>query len=89
MDDQQSKEELERIRNVYEGYRTSARFGHLWGGSAASLQLWHRRMVKFYRLLHRYGITSLEGLRVLDVGCGDGLIGVYIKRRNFSYQIFQ
>jgi len=46
-----------------------ALYSHL---SSADRYIHETRDEAFFSLLKRYGIVSLEGLRVLELGCGDG-----------------
>ncbi len=67
-------DERERLLGVsgareLRGERAPAYFGF---EEAAQVQRVHERFAVTLRLLTRHGLRSLTGLRILDVGCGEG-----------------
>ncbi len=68
-----SREEIDRVRHVYEGYdrdpRRRSRYDARKGGNQAIVS---ERWRVFDALLTASGNGSLSGRRILEVGCGDG-----------------
>ncbi len=70
---QQTDSEVERIRRVYAGYSASKAKRNAWSAERRG----NRRLAKdkedtMRALLAAEGMTNLEGMKILEIGCGDG-----------------
>ena len=67
--------EVERLRQVYAGYRTDSRTQNLWSeenpGNRAIVQ---ERACVLKQMMQEHGFFPLAERRILDVGCGSGRV---------------
>lgn len=69
---QRAEHELERIRAAYERRDQGIGAGRYARIERVNLYRAHERELAFANLLHSAGLTSLSGMRILDLGCGRG-----------------
>jgi ubiquinone/menaquinone biosynthesis C-methylase UbiE len=70
--DREMVEEAERIRGVYARRRRDIPSGRYALAEPFTLYSTHEREAAMVALFRKAGLSSLEGLRILDVGCGRG-----------------
>jgi SAM-dependent methyltransferase len=65
--------EIARVRDVYDSFETEGRYEAMWS-PFDEFEAAHRsqQALSMAKLLSNAGLQSLNGLRVLDVGCGRG-----------------